>query len=225
LTQQINLFNPAFRRQRVRPSMSHVIAGVVIAVAALAALQFHFERQVKGLNEELLSAQALLKTRQTYVAQLQAAGEAAKGKSVVDAEISKLETELKAARETMEALKGGALGSQQGFSEYMRAFSRQSLNGLWLTGFAIAGAGDISIQGRVTNADLIPSYIERLRREKVLQGRSFATFDVHQVKAEPVETAKGKDERKIARYLEFTLTTMEPGADAVAAIPKAGSTQ
>jgi hypothetical protein len=72
---------------------------------------------------------------------------------------------------------------------------------------------------------LIPSYIERLRREKVLQGRSFATFDVHQAKAEPAEAAKGKDEKKVARYLEFTLTTMEPGADAVAAIPKAGSMQ
>lgn len=225
MIQQINLFNPAFRRQQVRPSISHVIASVVIAVAALAAIQFHLERQVTALNEDLRSAEAVLKTRQTYAAQMNAAAEAGKGKSALDAEVSKLETDLKTARETMDALKGGALGSQQGFSEYMRAFSRQSLNGLWLTGFAIAGAGDISIQGRVTNADLIPSYIERLRREKVLQGRSFATFDVHQAKAGPAEAAKSKDEKKIARYLEFTLTTMEPGADAMAAIPKAGSMQ
>ena len=61
----------------------------------------------------------------------------------------------------MAALKGGAFGNQQGFAEYLRAFSRQSVNGLWLTGFTIAGSGELEIRGRVlepgSRAELYPA--------------------------------------------------------------------
>ena len=41
----------------------------------------------------------------------------------LDAEIGQLEAEFKAAGESIEAFKGGAFGNQQGFAEYLRAFS------------------------------------------------------------------------------------------------------
>ena len=111
----------------------------------------------------------------------------------LDAEIARLETELKLARESIEALKGGAFGNQQGFAEYLRAFSRQSIGGLWLTGFNIAGSGELEIRGRALSPDLLPSYIQRLNRERVLAGRSIAQLEMSRPKPEPVAD---KDKRR-----------------------------
>jgi hypothetical protein len=131
---------------------------------------------------------------------------------VLDGEIAGLETELKLARESMEALKGGAFGNQQGFAEYLRAFSRQSLNGLWLTGFSIAGSGELEIRGRALSPDLVPSYIQRLNREEVLAGRSFARLEMSRPKPETVVVDKGAAKAAgTPRYLEFNLATADPG--------------
>ena len=98
-----------------------------------------------------------------------------------------------------------------GIAEYLRAFSRQSVNGLWLTGFTIVGNGELEIRGRVLSPDLVPSYIQRLNREQVLAGRSFARLEMTRPKPEPV-TDKGKDAKKAARmprFLEFSLATTD----------------
>jgi hypothetical protein len=178
----------------------------------LVAFQYYLQQQVKGFNTELQSA---LKEQQARAEKLRA-DNAARNKmgASLDVEIARLETEIKGERESMEALKAGAIGNQQGFAEYMQAFSRQAINGLWLTSFTIVGGGDITIEGRVTQPDLVPNYIQRLNREKTLQGRTFATLEMHVPKVVP-GAADGKDVKKTPRYLEFRLNTAEP-AKAVA---------
>lgn len=204
MSQQINLLNSVLVRKWLLLSATTAAGCVAVTLAMLIAFQSYSQLQIKRLEAELQSVQAMLKTKQSQVEKL-AAESAARGKDdALDAEIARLETELRIGRESMAALKGGALGDQQGFAEYMRAFSRQSINGLWLTGFIIAGPGDISIRGRVTHPDLVSSYIQRLNQEKILQGRTFAALEIHTPKGE------SKDQKKTPRFLEFSLTTAEP---------------
>jgi hypothetical protein len=95
-------------------------------------------------------------------------------------------------------LKSGAIGNTQGYSEYMRAFARQSINGLWLTGFDIIGDGtQISLSGAVVNPELVPSFIQRLGKEKVMQGKTFSTLQMQQPKKD--------GDRAVPRYVEFNL--------------------
>ncbi|MFN7085125.1 MAG: PilN domain-containing protein [Burkholderiales bacterium] len=208
MSQQINLLDPAFVKRRSPLSAATAVACTAAVLAALVAFQFYALLQVGRLEAELQSAQTELKAKQSRVQKLVEASVAPRRDAALDAEIARLEAELRRGRENMEALKSGALGDQQGFSEYMRAFSRQALSGLWLTGFTIAG-GNISIQGRVTHADLVASYIQRLNQEKVFQGRTFAALEMHTPKGEDKD-----DKKKTPRFLEFTLTTAEPAASA-----------
>ena len=218
MSQQINLFNPAFRKQRLMLSTVTVVQCLAVTLVTLSAFQFYLQQQLNGLNEELSTAQSLLKAQRSYADRLTGDSAVRKKDTVLEAEIAKLEAELKLGRESMDALITGAIGSQQGFAEYLRAFSRQSLNGLWLTGFTIAGSGEIAIHGRVTNPELVPNYIQRLNQEKVLQGRSFATLEMRQPRPAPAEAGqKGKEEKKTPRYLEFSLTTSEPAAGSTVA--------
>ena len=211
MSQNINLLNPAFRKQRQLLSVATVAQCLVVTLVALGGYHYYLGQQVKGLAEEARTADGLLKSQRGYL-------ERAKGKSAVqgdtqlDAEISRLESELKIARESVNALKGGALGNQQGFAEYLRAFSRQSVNGLWLTGFTIGGSGELEIRGRALSPDLVPSYIQRLNKEQVLAGRSFARLEMNRPKPAAAPPG-GKDAKKappsVPRFLEFSLATTE----------------
>jgi hypothetical protein len=86
---------------------------------------------------------------------------------------------------------------------------------LWLTGFTIAGSGELEIRGRALSPDLVPSYIQRLNREEVLAGRSFARLEMSRPKP---ESAPAPDKNKAAakapglpRFLEFNLATADAG--------------
>ncbi len=103
----------------------------------------------------------------------------------------------------------GELGNTTGYAEYMRAFSRQIVPGLWLTGFAIHGAGsEVAIQGRALHPELVPSYLDHLKREASMHGKSFSTLEMQRPMVEP-GTASDNDTtpRQLvpAGYVEFQL--------------------
>jgi hypothetical protein len=212
MSQNINLFSPAFRKQRQSVTLATVAQCLAITLVALGSYHFYLGTQVRGLADELKSADGLLAKQRGYVDRVKGKS-AAKPDAQIDADIARYESELKVARQSIEALKGGAFGNQQGFAEYLRAFSRQSVNGLWLTGFTIAGSGDMEIRGRVLSPDLVPGYIQRLNKEQVLAGRSFARLEMARPKPQAAPVVKDKDAAKAPpaapRFLEFSLATTE----------------
>jgi len=210
MSQNINLFNPAFRKQRRLLTLAAVAQCAGVLLGALFGYHYYLQQQAGGLAAELRSAEGLLKSQRAYVDRIKGKAAAPKTGTQLDADIARYEAELKLARESIDALKGGAFGNQQGFAEYLRAFSRQSVNGLWLTGFAIAGSGELEIRGRALSPDLVPSYIQRLNKEQVLAGRSFARLEMSRPKPEAAAD-KGKDGKqappRVSRFLEFSLAT------------------
>ena len=98
-------------------------------------------------------------------------------------ELETLEEQAAVQNSLLDTLKSGAIGNTQGYSEYMRAFARQSVSGLWLTGFDINGDGaQMSLQGAATNPQLLPTYIQRMSKESVMRGKSFSTLQMKQPK-------------------------------------------
>lgn len=220
MSQYINLLGPAFRKQRLVLTLGRAAALVGVTAATMLGMLAYDQHRVAGLREELASAQGLMKAQNVYTSRLKGDG-AQKGNAVLDGEIQRLETDLKSARDSMGVLEGGALGNREGFARYMQAFSRQSLDGLWLTGFSVGGSGDVVIQGRVVRAELVPTYIQRLNSEPALKGRSFSALELHRPSPLPVVPADpGKqaaaEKPEAPRYLEFSLATSEPAVPGVA---------
>jgi type IV pilus assembly PilN-like protein len=130
------------------------------------------------------------------------------------AEMESLDALLAARNEVIGVLKSGVLGDTKGVSEYFRAFARQTVDGLWLTGFTVVGAGnDISIEGRALRADLVPIYIQRLGREDALRGHGFATLSVQP----PTEVTLNGETRKVGDFLEFHMASRTPDTPAARA--------
>ena len=118
-------------------------------------------------------------------------------------ELTQTEAQAALQQKIIQTLKSGGIGNTTGYAEYMRAFSRQIVSGLWLTHFAILGdAAQLSLSGGVLRPELVPLYVRRLNREGVMRGKSFASLQMQQPKT---------DTGKNAQYIEFTLQSEEAG--------------
>jgi len=205
MTQNINLFDPGWKKSRPRFGVATLLYGLGAVTVLLGVVHVFVQFQIYGLNGELRRVQAELDAERAEA--MKASGQAAARKPdpQLEAEIARLRTEARQAQEAMTALKGGSFGEQEGFAEYLRAFSRQSVDGVWLTAFSVGGGGDIEIRGRALRPDLVPGYIQRLNREELFAGRSFARLEMN--RAAPQTGADAKTAPPTVPFLDFTLAT------------------
>ena len=179
MSQQINLFNPIFLKQKKIFSAITLLqmSGLVLLGAVLVAIYTTFQSAELNRNAGIVAAQ--LRTAQAQVARLRADASApAKSKALEDA-LVKVEAEIKSRQQISSILQKNDFGNTTGFSSYLVAFARQIPNGLWLTGFNISRAGnEIGLQGRTLKPELLPLYVTQLKRETVMQGKSFAELQM-----------------------------------------------
>jgi hypothetical protein len=68
-----------------------------------------------------------------------------------------------------------------GYTPFFSALSRQSQPAVWITGFSVgAGSRAIEIQGRMTDAAVLPGYLQHLNQEAAFKGRQFARLQLAQ---------------------------------------------
>lgn len=201
MSQQINLFNPAFLKQEKYFSASAMLQSLLLIAFGSALFYGYAAYQVSELGKlsdetaKLYAAEQLKLTRHMTEFSPQQAGQQ------LAEELKKAEAQLIAQQEIIEIMKTGVLGNTNGYSEYMRAFARQVVNGLWLTGFQITGdAAQISMNGGALSPELVPSYLQKLGQEKIMQGKTVASLQLRQPKAE---------NGKVARHIEFSLQSYE----------------
>ena len=220
MSQQINLFNPIFREAGFSYTSAKAMlygVGIAVAIAALGAV--YEDQRLRAVQTQAQAVDQTYKeitaTSGKLVAELSVAQ---KPNAQLEAALAALDAQLKDRQEIIQTLKSGAVGNTEGFSDYMRAFSRQSINGLWLTAFDIAG-NELALQGRTLSADLVANYLKQLNQEKALQGRRFAAMRISQPPPELAAAApaaepkadKGTKDQKPAmpRFLEFSISTRD----------------
>jgi len=179
VSQQINLFNPIFLKQKkIFGALPMAEALGVVVVGALLLTWFASHRLAE-LEQQAEAGKALLAGRETRLNKANAQFAPRQQSAVLAAELAQAQNELNSLQQVEAILRGGALGNTAGYAEYFRAFSRQNVSGLWLTGLTIVGAGnDIGVQGRAMQPTMIPNYISRLTAEKIMRGKTFASLQI-----------------------------------------------
>jgi hypothetical protein len=198
MSQQINLFNPVFLTQKkyfsvltMLQALGLIVLGSVLFYGYALYQVAQMSRQTEDMSKRYAAEQQRL---------INFANEFSPQRSgqLLEEQLKNLESQAAAQETLLNMLKSGAIGNTEGYSEYMRAFARQSVNGLWLTAFDITGDGaQMSLSGAVLNPQLVPVYIQRLGKEKIMRGKTFATLQIQQPKPEADKPAAG--------YVEFNL--------------------
>jgi hypothetical protein len=225
MAQQINLVNPAFRRQKKHFSSATMAQGLgVIAAGTLLFSSYaaYKVRMLKQVNAQAESQLAIQRSQLTaFVKELGPQGRS----TLLADELARTEAQVRNRRELLQSLSAGALGNVKGFSRYLEAFARQKTDGVWLTGISVGGdENDLVVRGRVLRADLVPAYLRALNSEEVMRGRHVTELTLNAVQApkgavapgQPGEASVGAPEsRRPVQFVEFNLTAPRRSDEAV----------
>lgn len=193
MSQQINLFNPVFLKQKKHFSLLAMTQALLLILFGAMGFYAYAWYQVKELSQRTVEMSRNYEAEQKRLVAYANEFSPERARQLLEGELKAAETQAAVQKEILDTLKEGAIGNTQGYSEYLRAFARQSVQGLWLTGFEIAGDGaQMTLRGGVVDPKRLPEYIQRMNREQVMRGKTFAALQMRQP-----ENARG--------YLEFVL--------------------
>ncbi len=173
MSQQINLFNPIFLRQKKYFSAIAAVQAVGLLLLGMLAFYAFAVFEVDGLTRQASALERGQRAAQERLTRVTAEFGAKPADPAIGAAVKRLQAELDARRGVLVALESGGFGSDRGLAEYMRALSRRVVHGLWLTGFSIEEGGEnYRISGLALSAELVPAFVRGLGVEKTMRGRT-----------------------------------------------------
>ena len=206
MSQQINLFNPAFQPQKKIFSVNAMAAALGVLALILAGTAIYAKVRVARLETEVARGEESMRAAQKRLETATAEFAPRTKDGRLEAELAEAQAEHDALRRVADVIQRGDLGNTEGYAEYFRALARQSVDGLWLTGVTITGAGtEISVRGRALDPALVPGYLARLRNERVLQGKPVGSMQIGEAGTVKARGADGQEVDAPAPYVEFSL--------------------
>ena len=186
MKQQINLYQPMFRKQEKVFSAVTMLQIIVFFTVILIGIYAYSFSQLQPFHAEL---DKTLKQFDKLSKQIEIIAQAlprrAESKLIVN-EIARLTKELQHRQKVKDALSKGSFGSTDGFSGYFEALAKGHIGGIWLTGIHIAQGGALlSFNGKSIDPELIPVYLKRLSKEPVFNNRAFNILEMQRAEAEP----------------------------------------
>lgn len=216
MSQQINLFNPAFEHQTQLFSATPMAIAAGVLVLGLAGMAVRGVLCVNGLQAEANSVSRQLDGAQKRLASVSAEFTPRQKDPALATRLAEAERQHAALQHVAKVIERGELGDTQGYADYFRALARQNVDGLWLTGVSIGGAGrELGVQGRALDAAMVPGFLTRLRNEPVMQGKAVGSLQiVDAAAAAPAgkDARDPKDGAAPARFVEFSLQSAPAGA-------------
>ncbi|MES2017255.1 MAG: hypothetical protein V4484_12230 [Pseudomonadota bacterium] len=197
MTQQINLFNPIFRKQKKYFSSATMLQALGVICLACALLAADAMRRQRAVQSQAAAVDALLLVRQQKLADYKVSYAPRVKDPALATSIRAAESELLLLNNAAAMIERGGFGETRGFANYLRAFARQSIDGLWLTGLNIsAGGAQLGVEGNAMQGELVPLYVRRLASEAVMRGKDFSSLKMEAASA-PTGAAPA--------YLKFSL--------------------
>jgi len=202
---QINLYDPALERKRDWFALGNVAAAAV-ALAIGVGVAGHFARSdLAPLAAQASAGERQLAELRTQLATLEAQVDGRKPDPRLEAQLAALAAELGLRNEVLKMLRDSLGESRRSaYADYLRGLARQSVGGLWLTEFRVAGAV-IEIGGCATDPALLPEYIRRLNAETAFRGQAFANLKIER---EPAMSAAAGEAMALRCPHRFALVPM-----------------
>lgn len=211
MSQQINLFNPVFLKQKRYFSALTMAQAIALVAAGCVALYGYARYQTVALDELSARTNRQAEERSGQLVKLSNEFSNQGHSKLLEEEVGRAEALLKRRQQLLEDMLRGSADTA-GFTRYLEALARQTMQGVWLTGVTIGGkGGSVVISGRGLEGDLVPAYIRLLKRETPFAGQSVSDLRVSSKAALDKPRAAGVPVAEAvpaqpARYVEFSVS-------------------
>ncbi|MGB5260847.1 MAG: hypothetical protein WBO34_10035 [Gammaproteobacteria bacterium] len=156
--QQINLYQPVFRRQRKVFSAATLLQVTGIAAALLLGFYIHASWTVSSLDATAASMAMQYQRLEEQLGILENAG----SESDVHAEVERLQQMLTRRQALLDSLTQLDFRESTAFSEFFETLATRTLPGVWLTGISLNEDGETELRGTTLNPKLVPRYLQAM---------------------------------------------------------------
>lgn len=199
MNQNINLYQPIFRRQRKIFSADTMLVMMAVLLGGLVLITLFGHWRQGQLADQVAQLQSQEDQALERLTSLQETLPPRRESPALQRAVTEAEREVELKHRALEVLDEGMLGQQHGFSSHLLALSRQRVEPVWLTGIHISqGGAQLDLHGRTQQASQVPVYLQRLSDESV-----FAGTDFRRMRIQRTELDNGGE------VLEFHLSTRQ----------------
>jgi Tfp pilus assembly protein PilN len=185
--QQINLFQPMFRRQKKPFSAATMLMITAFFIMVFAGIYGYGLYQVGSVETQMRSMDKEVEKLRVQLEKLAKQFPAKTKSKLLETEIARLSKELEKRQEIKEALAQHSLGNKRVFSALLESLARKHVQGTWLTKVSITDGGEVlGFEGKTFSSELVPVYIQQLSEEKSFTGLSFNTLVLRRSETDPL---------------------------------------
>jgi len=175
--QQINLYQPIFRKQEKVFSARTMLMVLVATIVLFSSIYGYARWNVFALVDESEKLTVSYQNETKRLNDLAHRFPIKQKNRKVETELDNLKNERKAKQFLIKTLSGRSIGNDEGFSSFFEAMARQRPTGMWLQRFEIEQGGQvIGIYGSSLQPELVPEFLQRLSEESSFDGSNFRIF-------------------------------------------------
>lgn len=178
--QQINLYQPVFRKQEKVFSATTLLQIGAAVLLLLLIILAHARWTLSNMNN---TADALEQQVNSSTAQLSALEESHRtpDSDGLDTEIEHLQSSIDQRNTLLVQFDQLVTRHRGGFASQLQALTEVHLPGLWLEGISVDADHRIELRGITLNARLVPAYLQQLETRKNLSETAFETVSMNRI--------------------------------------------
>ena len=182
MKQQINLYQPMFRKQEKVFSALTMLQITGFFIVVLAGIYAYNVNRLKPFSIELRNTNTQLEKLSKQI-EVVSRSLTSRGKNkLMESEITRLTLRLENMQKVKTALSEGSFGNASGFSTLFEALARNRVDGAWLTEITISdGGGKLALSGKSIDPELVPIYIKRLAQAPVFKNQNFNILELERL--------------------------------------------
>ncbi|MEW6647556.1 MAG: PilN domain-containing protein [Pseudomonadota bacterium] len=184
--QQINLYQPLFRKQEKIFSAKTMLQGAALVLAGMLLFFAYAAWQTYSLEAQVTQFVRQRDDATRRVTDLARAMPERSKNMALEQEVVRLRADLRDKQRVVAQLADRRSGNTTGYAAHLEGLARQRLPQLWLTQIGLRGGGSVvELRGSAFNPEQVPQYLQRLSAESAFSGVEFRQFTLSRAEKAP----------------------------------------
>ena len=199
MSQQINLYQPIFRKQEKVLSAKTLLQAALVIIGGLMLVYAFILWQTRQVEAEVAQLERQRDQSQAQLTRLAKQFPPRHKDAALERTLAKQTALLRAKQQVVAFLSDRKSGNSEGFADAVAGLARRKPVALWLTEVHFgAGGTQLTLDGITTEPDQVPAYLQALSAEPALQGKVFGQFQMSR-------------SEKIPAWVEFSVSSRNEG--------------
>lgn len=186
MRQNINLYQPIFRKQEKVFSAKTMLQGAALVLAGLTLFYAYALYQTRSLEGQLARFEQQRQQSLQQLEQISRLHPPREKSAALEEAVDQARREYQATQQVVARLADRRQGNNAGFSAHLEGLARQRLEQTWLRQIHLEQGGEaVVLIGSTYQPEQVPQYLQRLAAEPSYQGKTFSTFSLQRAEKAP----------------------------------------